>query len=372
MTTNSFFDLKASATIAGVACLLYVVCGSIYRLYLSPIAKFPGPKFAALTFWYEFHYDVIKEGLYIFEIEKMHKKYGPIIRINPYDLHINDPAFYETVYSRNSPRDKSPRYTHIGGLQDSAFGTSSHRLHRLRRGALNPFFSKRMVTLLEPVIQSKAARLCSRIAEFKGGTVPLPIRMAYGCLTTDVITEYAMKRSYGHLEDKDFARLWCKTLVSSARAVHLAKHLPWLYPVMKRAPEWFVQSVNPGLGVLFRFQKETRDQIQQIIDDPDDATYSSKSQPTIFHELLRSDLPAEEKSIDRMWQEGVALVSAGSETTTNTLGVITFHLLDNPGILKRLKKELGEAMPDLDKQVKWSELEQLPYLVCTFARVLLG
>lgn len=38
---------------AGVgAFLLYIGFLAIYRLYLSPIAKFPGPKLAALSLWY--------------------------------------------------------------------------------------------------------------------------------------------------------------------------------------------------------------------------------------------------------------------------------------------------------------------------------
>jgi len=47
-------------------------------LYLSPIADFPGPKIAALTHWYEWYYDVLAPGagMYIWEIEKMHQKYG--------------------------------------------------------------------------------------------------------------------------------------------------------------------------------------------------------------------------------------------------------------------------------------------------------
>lgn len=48
----------------------------IYRLQLSPLARFPGSKLAAATGWYEFYYDFFCHGTYIFEIEKMHKKYG--------------------------------------------------------------------------------------------------------------------------------------------------------------------------------------------------------------------------------------------------------------------------------------------------------
>ena len=62
--------------------LLYLLGVALYRLYLSPIAKFPGPKLAALTSWYEAYYDIIRKGKYVFEIEDMHRKYGETIYPN--------------------------------------------------------------------------------------------------------------------------------------------------------------------------------------------------------------------------------------------------------------------------------------------------
>lgn len=60
--------------------LLYVAYGVglvFYRLYFSPLSKFPGPKLAAAaTLWYEFYHDVIRRGRYTFEIAKMHEIYG--------------------------------------------------------------------------------------------------------------------------------------------------------------------------------------------------------------------------------------------------------------------------------------------------------
>ena len=41
-------------------CFSYVVYGIIFRLHLSPIAKFPGPKWAAVTLWYEFYFEIFK------------------------------------------------------------------------------------------------------------------------------------------------------------------------------------------------------------------------------------------------------------------------------------------------------------------------
>lgn len=45
-----------SAIVLGTA---YLVGVAVYRLWLSPIASFPGPRLAALTSLYEFYYDTI-------------------------------------------------------------------------------------------------------------------------------------------------------------------------------------------------------------------------------------------------------------------------------------------------------------------------
>jgi hypothetical protein len=60
----------------------YLACLAIYRLYLSPIAKFPGPKLAALTKWYEFYYEVVLRGKYSDHITELHKTYGKFGVIN--------------------------------------------------------------------------------------------------------------------------------------------------------------------------------------------------------------------------------------------------------------------------------------------------
>ena len=74
--------ISAPATIIAFV-LLYTLYGLVYRLYLSPLAKFPGPKLAGATYWYEFYFYVVKRGQYVWEIKKMHEQYGA----NPYSLH---------------------------------------------------------------------------------------------------------------------------------------------------------------------------------------------------------------------------------------------------------------------------------------------
>lgn len=58
--------------------ILYGVVLAVYRLYLSPLAGFPGPKLAALTQYYEGYYDLVSGGGGNFtrRIKRMHEIYG--------------------------------------------------------------------------------------------------------------------------------------------------------------------------------------------------------------------------------------------------------------------------------------------------------
>jgi hypothetical protein len=73
---SEILDLRSIVAITVVFAIVYPLYLAVVRLYFSPLAGFPGPKIAAASFWYEFYYDFWKSGKYIFEIKKMHEKYG--------------------------------------------------------------------------------------------------------------------------------------------------------------------------------------------------------------------------------------------------------------------------------------------------------
>lgn len=78
--------------LSAVLFLSYLVALAFYRTYFHPLAKFPGPKFAAITRYYEAYYDAWKQGHYIFKIDEMHRKYGKT-RV--------DSSLYFTIHSVN-------------------------------------------------------------------------------------------------------------------------------------------------------------------------------------------------------------------------------------------------------------------------------
>lgn len=84
---------------------------------------------------------------------------------------------------------------------------------------------------------------------------------------------------------------------------------------------------------------------------------------TVFHGLLRNpNLPAADKTDERLIDEARVLLGGGTDTTANTLAAITYHLLANPEILKKLRSELVAAIPDPYNMPSLAQIEALPYL----------
>ena len=62
--------------VAIAALVIYWVGLVLYRLFFHPLARFPGPRWAAVTSWYEAYYEIVKKGQYSKKISQLHDKYG--------------------------------------------------------------------------------------------------------------------------------------------------------------------------------------------------------------------------------------------------------------------------------------------------------
>ncbi|OTA89496.1 hypothetical protein M434DRAFT_79252 [Hypoxylon sp. CO27-5] len=353
---------------AGVVIVAYFIALVIHRLFFHPLSVFPGPKLAAVTVWYEFYYDGIKGGQYTFKIREMHEKYGPIIRISPNELHCNDPSFIDTLYAGGSVRrDKYAYYASQFG--QSVFGTVHHNLHRLRRSAINRFFSRASVSKLEPMIHDKVDLLCKQLQTHLGDENPVQLNMAFSCFTTDVVATYAFAKSYDFLADASFERNFHEPMMSGIRLGAYFKQFPFLIPLMNSLPDSWVAVLNPAMGRYLQWQRGFQTQIREIKDKKEAGEITSKDEKlhiSVFDELLDSDLPDREKTTARLWQECQAIIGAGTETVAWTLSVIFFYVLNDRNVYDQLMVELEGAIPNPTSRPSWNDLEKLPYLISYF------
>ncbi|KAI4253641.1 MAG: hypothetical protein LQ352_003569 [Teloschistes flavicans] len=342
--------------------ILYFIGLVIHRLYFSPLAKFPGPPLAAATYLFEGYYDVVKRGKYTFKLKDLHQKYGPIIRINPAELHINDPDYYDSLYNREGKWDKNPYWVNSMGNTMSGFLTIDHDLHRMRRAAINPFFSKQKVTQLQPVIQGLAEKLCAKFERCRGTDEVIPLECAFDAFTMDVISEYALDQNFGYLDHPGWSSDFRELERAFGEMGYLQKMFPPLIKLMDSLPNRVVLWLDPKSKLLLDFFRNCYDIADKMLKETDGTKYEEKEHPTIFYEIIHSDLPLSEKQPERLEKEAAAILGAGAVTTAWTLTVAMYHLTVNPDKLARLRAEIKEIMPDPDQPVKLQQLERLPYL----------
>ena len=264
------------------------------------------------------------------------------------------------------------------GLRTAFFVTESHELHRIRRGIFAHYLSKATLQRLEPGIQSVMDKLVSRFEGLRGSSRIVDLVDVYACLTGDVIGQYAFAQTYGFLDDPNFSPHWHKIMIDVSQNGHVLKQFGWILPLTKAMPDWLVKILQPQMMTLLNFQRvcflmNTRkyrtNKLQgfrrQVIEAKETIARGEKpvGQETIFYDVLTNDqVRPQEKETDHLQDEAQTIIGAGTVTTAHILALTSFYLVDNPTILEKLQKELGNLMSETGPSPKWQQLEQLPYL----------
>lgn len=76
MSNASELSSLAALRILLLGLISFLVCRAIYRLTLHPLARFPGPRLAAVTSLYGANLDLRTNTSYIKILPELHDKYG--------------------------------------------------------------------------------------------------------------------------------------------------------------------------------------------------------------------------------------------------------------------------------------------------------
>ncbi|KAI1633230.1 putative flavonoid 3-hydroxylase [Biscogniauxia mediterranea] len=351
--------------------VLYPIALVIYRVCFHPLAKFPGPKLAAATELYELFVDLNpwKGGTFIHSLNEMHDKYGPIVRINPHEIHVRDSTWLGTLYTgpAHGKRNKYAPFAWLAGTPRAAFGTVEHDLHRLRRSAINPMFSKSAIAAAAPVMYDHVENLLNLMDKQINRDGFAEVRTNYLAYSTSNIFSYSIGQPSGLLEDEKRAVQWRRSIGASAEWTLVARHFTWLLRYVLKMPRRIMNVVLHDLsGIAGSHHDMSNLAIKEIESHGRQGEDENKTGgfPNVFQLILSNDnLPPCEKTPSRMAEEAFILIGAGGETTARAMTAATYFVLSNKDtVLPKLKEELLTVMPDPLSRPSVRELERLPWL----------
>ncbi|KAL3471741.1 cytochrome P450 [Aspergillus californicus] len=354
--------------ILGVSLVAYFAVLSIYRVFFHPLSHIPGPKLAAITHGYEFYYDIIKKGTLIWEIKRLHDIYGPIIRINPREVHILDPEYYEEIYASSARRrHKDPINLAQFNVMNATIFAIEAETHRQRRSLLERSFSKRAIQNIEDCIYSHIDRLVYHLRMAQEAHDIVRLDTAFAAFASDLIHEYLYGFNPGDLDKEGFNSSVRDGINGLFQSAHLLYFFPFLHVLMDTIPLRVWEKLSPPISALLRKKVDLQQQGVKALkaadlSSADVAPADNKTGGKLIRGLASNTVPEHLRTPERLMDEGFALIVGAVETQTRPLAVAVWHIYTREDIRCRLRAELMTVMPTPDSRPSWNELEQLPYL----------
>ena len=188
---------------------------------------------------------------------------------------------------------------------------------------------------------------------------------AYRSATLDIIISYCFAKDYQVVHVPGFAHQLVLDYEMVIPIGLILKNFPWLYYALI-----FIGRANKALlgskeGSLSDIEQTMSRQIDELLADRQ--MLAQAEHETIYHHLLTphpgkgvyGKVPPKKGLMD----EAQSMLAAGSDTVGNTSTMGTCFILSHPEVHSRLVEELKEAWPDKEIEMRYSELEKLPYLV---------
>ena len=140
-------------------------------------------------------------------------------------------------------------------VPDSTVSTLSHDLHRNRRAAFNPYFSKASIRRLEPVITKTLDILLRRLEVSANSGEVVPLDIAFKAVASDVVTLYCFGESTNFLLREDYNSPFFDAVSNFYGLVWWMTHVAWLGPLLNSFPLKVQIFLTPGLESFIRMRQ---------------------------------------------------------------------------------------------------------------------
>lgn len=206
-------------------------------------------------------------GNLVYDVEKIHKRYGPVVRTAPDEISSALPDAWQDIYATrpgHNPFPKNPVWWSAQpGQADNLITVQKSEDHLRMRRLLNHGFTEAAVREQEPIVQQHMLKLVERMTELalkepiKDGVV-MDIVKWLNFTTFDIVGDLAYGDSFGCLENSQY-HPWVAMIFNHFKASALVASVRF-YPLL----ESILMRLLPE-----SIMKKQRDHHQQIIDRVD-------------------------------------------------------------------------------------------------------
>ncbi|KAF6808705.1 cytochrome p450 [Colletotrichum sojae] len=362
--------------------LSLVVAWLVKNHYNNGLNKHPGPFLASLTDWWRF-FDVQGRRPEVTH-QKLHAKYGDIVRLGPNTLSFADPAALKTIYGLNKGFVKSDFYVVQqsvvkGHSLQSLFSTTDNGFHSQFRRCVNAAFSMSALVQYEPFVDNTTKLFLSQTERlFAGRPEGCDFTTWLQFYAFDVIGEITYSKRHGFVEKNEdidgivayLAKLFL--YVAPIGQIPLLDRLLLKNPVYLKLSQWgFIDATFPVARFARARMAERLPELGSANEPllPISSGKKQAQQPDLLSKFLAAREARPDFMTDVLVQTmAVSMAFAGSETTAISLAAVFYYLLRTPAALARLREELdavGRAGGFSDTEtglVTWAESQRLEYL----------
>lgn len=164
-----------------------------------------------------------------------HRHLGVAIRVRPNDIAVSDPRFYHKLYNDGSFLKAVPK-SDIGQSITATAMEQDPVKHKIRRGQLEPLFSRRSILQLQTMVMENIDLLCARLDEFDAPERRANMEWAIKSVTIDTISKFCLGKSFGALYHDELHSNEVQVFTAYLHNLYNFRAVPYLRQVVRYLP----------------------------------------------------------------------------------------------------------------------------------------
>ncbi|KAB5576281.1 cytochrome protein [Coniochaeta sp. 2T2.1] len=330
----------------GLSAVCLLLFWALWSYLSNPLRKYPGPFLAKWTnLWRLYH---ISQGNFHVVLERLHRRYGPVVRIGPNVLDLDSPEVIKTVFNTKGDWKKTDYYhassIMVEGLNVyNLFSQTDPKKHAQEKKPIARYYTLNSILTLEPHMDKVLNQLChqleTRFINTKARSQICNLGDWILYYTWDVVGAVTFTQPLGYL---DRGSDWDGTLRASELAMDYFSAvgcIPLLDKFMAKNP--YFKVTLPGFDNIPKLSVERMTARFQGTDygvhDPTHPDFLD-----MFVEAKKTNL------IDTVSNEQIVAwlminLMAGADTTAITIRSAIYFCLKHPAVWNRLRAELAAA-----------------------------